>query len=85
MSAGRGVIWRVLDQDTRVGNYVLPRNATIVAPTASIHSNPDCWPEPGKFKPERFLTAEPISGAWICHSATMHVLWTIFIRVGISL
>lgn len=59
MSAGRGVIWRVLERDVRLGEHVLPRGATLVAPTASIHSNPNYWPEPSKFRPERFLDAEP--------------------------
>ncbi|CAL8469201.1 g8742 [Coccomyxa elongata] len=59
ISAGRGVIWRVLEKDVRLGNYVLPKGATLVAPTAAIHSNPNYWPEPSKFRPERFLDAEP--------------------------
>lgn len=65
ISAGRGVIWRVLEKDVRLGDYVLPKGATLVAPTASIHSNPNYWPEPSKFRPERFLDAEPSASKWL--------------------
>ncbi len=72
MSAGRGVIWRVLEQDVMLGKHVLPRNATLVAPTASIHSNPEYWPEPGRFKPGRFLEADSGTGV-TCFLAGLHV------------
>ena len=55
MSAGSGIIWRILEADAVVGGHAIPRGATVVAPIACIHHDPRHWPEPERFLPARFL------------------------------
>ena len=55
MSAGSGIIWRILEADAVVGGHAIPRGATVVAPIACIHHDPQHWPEPERFLPARFL------------------------------
>ncbi|CAK9803370.1 Probable cytochrome P450 305a1 [Anthophora plagiata] len=45
---------RVL-RETNLDKYRIPKNATILMNTYSISSDPDIYPEPDKFKPERFI------------------------------
>lgn len=37
------------------GNYKLPAGATVVLGIYGLHHNPDVYPDPESFKPERFL------------------------------
>ncbi len=55
MSAGSGIIWRILERDAVVGGHAIPRGATVVAPIACIHHDAKHWPEPERFLPARFL------------------------------
>lgn len=41
--------------DTSLENYVIPKNVPILVNVYSIHMDPEIFPEPSKFKPERFL------------------------------
>ncbi|XP_076623309.1 putative cytochrome P450 305a1 [Colletes latitarsis] len=45
---------RVL-RDTYLDNYSLPKDSTILLNLYSIHTDPDIFPEPLKFQPERFI------------------------------
>lgn len=38
--------------------YVLPANSTIIIPIVGIHSDPEIYPEPERFDPERFSADE---------------------------
>eukprot|EP01095_Lingulamoeba_sp_RSL-Kostka_P001231 TRINITY_DN11756_c0_g1_i3.p2 TRINITY_DN11756_c0_g1~~TRINITY_DN11756_c0_g1_i3.p2 ORF type:complete len:437 (+),score=134.64 TRINITY_DN11756_c0_g1_i3:1451-2761(+) len=40
--------------DTLPGGYDIPKGTKVVIPIQAIHHNPDLWPEPMKFIPERF-------------------------------
>ena len=55
MSAGSGIIWRILEADAVVGGHAIPQGATVVAPIACIHHDAKHWPEPERFLPARFL------------------------------
>ncbi|XP_041966892.1 thromboxane-A synthase isoform X2 [Alosa sapidissima] len=48
---------RTVEEDCMVNGQVLPKGATLEIPAAFLHYDPEHWPEPHKFIPERF-TAE---------------------------
>ncbi|XP_034542192.1 thromboxane-A synthase [Notolabrus celidotus] len=45
---------REIDQDCVVNGQFLPKEATIEIPAGFLHYDPEHWPEPEKFIPERF-------------------------------
>ncbi|XP_065556593.1 cytochrome P450 3A14-like [Artemia franciscana] len=45
---------RELAEDTVIGPYKIPAGTAIECSSWEIHHDPDIWPEPYKFKPERF-------------------------------
>ena len=52
-----GLIHTVGD-DTELGPYFLPKGTNFIINTFAIHSDPKLFPEPEKFKPERFLSPD---------------------------
>ncbi|XP_076127632.1 thromboxane-A synthase isoform X2 [Alosa pseudoharengus] len=48
---------RTVEEDCMVNGQALPKGATLEIPAAFLHYDPEHWPEPDKFIPERF-TAE---------------------------
>ncbi|GIY71240.1 cytochrome P450 3A16, partial [Caerostris darwini] len=49
-----GFVSRKCSEDHKVGPYVIPKDATVLAPVWDIHHDPQYWPDPWKFDPERF-------------------------------
>ncbi|XP_050023289.1 cytochrome P450 3A8-like isoform X2 [Dermacentor andersoni] len=47
---------RVCARDTPISGYTVPASAHIILPTWHVHHNPNIWPEPHKFIPDRFLS-----------------------------
>jgi cytochrome P450 family 2 subfamily U polypeptide 1 len=45
-------------EDTQLGGYNIPKGTMVVPNIFSVHMDPNLWPEPHKFKPERFLDAQ---------------------------
>ena len=43
-----------------VGPYVIPKGTTILPGLICVHTDPDLFPEPHKFKPDRFLDQDGI-------------------------
>lgn len=35
--------------------YVIPKGATLITSMQSLHKNPDLYPDPERFHPERFI------------------------------
>ncbi|KAL0269893.1 UNVERIFIED_CONTAM: hypothetical protein PYX00_007475 [Menopon gallinae] len=52
------VISRKFDSDIQLKNYVVPARTEMVLVIYSIHRNPDIYPDPEKFDPDRFLPEE---------------------------
>ena len=56
---------RVLAAPWRLNGYELP-TGTVVAPCIYlVHRNPDLYPQPDRFRPERFLEGEAETYSWI--------------------
>ncbi len=48
-------IYRLLAQPMRLGRHELPAGTNIAAAPAILHYDPDLYPDPDSFQPERFL------------------------------
>jgi cytochrome P450 len=56
------MVGRVLQQDTRIAGWEMPKE-TVVAPAIYlVHRRPELYPEPARFRPQRFETFKP--AAW---------------------
>ncbi|XP_020295767.1 cytochrome P450 4C1-like [Pseudomyrmex gracilis] len=49
------MIGRELTEDVNLGDYVIPKGMTIILAIVLAHRNPEVWPDPLKFDPDRFL------------------------------
>lgn len=65
----RPVIYQVgrrLTESFEVAGYQLPRGTTIMPAIGLVHADPAAYPDPGEFRPERFLGDDPVaSTSWI--------------------
>ncbi|XP_076322858.1 cytochrome P450 307a1-like isoform X1 [Tachypleus tridentatus] len=52
------IIPHVATKDTSVQGFHVPQNALVMFNTFDLNMDSDCWKEPRKFSPERFLTKE---------------------------
>lgn len=46
---------RILEQDFELGSWLIPRGSAIGVSVMLLHQNPDIYPNPTEFIPERFL------------------------------
>nr|XP_053635289.1 cytochrome P450 3A40-like [Cherax quadricarinatus] len=47
-------VTRECAQDFKLGDYMVPKDMTIVVPIWQLHRDPEQWPQPDKFDPDRF-------------------------------
>jgi cytochrome P450 len=59
------VIARVLQEPMEVGGYLLPKGTTVAPNIYLTHRRADIYPEPERFRPERFLEAKPDTFSWL--------------------
>ncbi|MET0385150.1 MAG: cytochrome P450 [Polyangiales bacterium] len=59
------VVGRRLQEPACIGGYDFPTGAAVGACIYLAHRNPDVYPEPERFKPERFLGAAPDPVSWL--------------------
>ncbi|CAL1286966.1 unnamed protein product [Larinioides sclopetarius] len=52
---------RKCNMDYRVGSITIPKGTAVVVPVWDIHHDPNLWPNPSKFDPERFSPANKAS------------------------
>src|SRR4051794_29087592 len=59
------VVVRKLTEPIELGGYELPAGARVVPSIHLIHRDPQTYPEPHQFRPERFLDNPPGTYTWI--------------------
>jgi len=58
-------IGRILTTETVIDGCVLPAGTMIIIPMTVIHRDPDLYPDPQVFRPERFLDEDPGGYTWL--------------------
>ncbi len=56
---------RVYPQVFQLGEWRIPRGYSIIVSIAQIHDNPDVFPDPDRFDPQRYVGSKPSTFAWI--------------------
>jgi cytochrome P450 family 135 len=59
------IVGRLLSRGTEVDGYRLPAGTHVAPAIWLTHTRADIYPEPFRFRPERFLTTPPDTYAWI--------------------
>jgi cytochrome P450 len=59
------IIPRLVRKPFELGDYVIPPGARVVGSAHLVHHNPDVYPDPHDFRPERFLGTKPGTYTWI--------------------
>jgi cytochrome P450 len=62
-AAGRHVHAPVFE----LGEWSIPRGHTIVVSISKLHADPDLFPDPDRFDPQRYVGAKPPSFAWLAY------------------
>jgi cytochrome P450 len=55
------IVARRTVKDLYMDNYYVPKGSSILINIQGVHWNPEFWPEPMKFDPERFLDAQLVA------------------------
>ncbi len=58
------IVARVLKEEVELGGYRLPAGVGVIPAIHLVHRNPDIYPEPNAFRPERFLETPPGTYTW---------------------
>jgi cytochrome P450 len=64
--------WVVPYRDIAVGGYRIKKGTFVMVPPGAVHRDPAAYPEPHKFRPERFLDKAPDRYGFITFSAGRH-------------
>ncbi len=59
------IVLRKLTEPVEIGGYELPAGVSVAPCVYLVHRNPEVYPEPQRFLPERFLDNPPGTYTWI--------------------
>jgi cytochrome P450 len=59
------IVLRKLTEPVEIGGYELPAGISVAPSVYLVHRNPEIYPEPDRFLPERFLEKPPGTYTWI--------------------
>jgi cytochrome P450 family 135 len=59
------IVLRRLTEPVEIGGYELPAGVSVAPCVYLVHRNPEIYPEPDRFLPERFLETPPGTYTWI--------------------
>lgn len=55
----------VYPETYQLGEWVIPHGYSIIVGIAQLHDNPELFPDPGRFDPQRFIGTKPSALAWV--------------------
>ena len=56
---------RLVKKEITIGPWTYPPGVVLIASAALVHTDPDIYPEPHAFRPERFLDVKPGTYTWL--------------------
>jgi cytochrome P450 len=59
------IVLRRLTEPVEIGGYELPAGVSVAPSIYLVHRNPEIYPDPESFRPERFLDEPPGTYTWI--------------------
>jgi cytochrome P450 len=59
------IVVRMLTEEMQVGEYILPAGTRVAPSIYLTNRNPQVYPQPREFRPERFLERAPETFSWI--------------------
>lgn len=59
------VVARHVSEAIELDGYLIPAGSTLMISIYLVHNDPETYPEPERFRPERFLDGTPEGAAWI--------------------
>jgi cytochrome P450 len=59
------IVIRRLTEPVEIGGYELPAGVSVTPSVYLLHRNPEIYPEPDSFRPERFIDNPPGTYTWI--------------------
>lgn len=62
-----GFVERRCERDYQIGSFTIPKDAIVQAPVWDIHHDPELWPDPWKFDPDRFSPENKSSNQKLAH------------------
>src|SRR4029434_9507241 len=65
---------RTVEEDCVVNGQFLPKGATLEIPAGFLHYDPEHWPEPEKFIPERCVGVRVCIHVCVCVCVCVYVL-----------
>ena len=63
---------RVLDEPFPIGSHTVPPGTLILIDAWGVHHDPDVYPDPERFQPERFLSQPPEPYTWLPFGGGAH-------------
>lgn len=63
---------RVLDEPFAIGPHTIPAGTPIIVDAWGVHHDPEVYPEPESFQPERFLSEAPPPYTWLPFGGGAH-------------
>ncbi|OQR78003.1 cytochrome P450 4V2-like [Tropilaelaps mercedesae] len=58
------LVGRRLETDLQIGNYHIPRGVELITLVYQLHRDPEYFPEPEKFCPDRFLNGPRLKNSF---------------------
>lgn len=55
----------VYPETYQLGEWQIPRGYSIIVGIAQLHDNPELFPDPGRFDPQRFIGTKPSALSWV--------------------
>jgi cytochrome P450 family 135 len=59
------IVARKVREPVELGGYEMPAGTVLMASVYLVHTDPEIYPDPDEFRPERFLDGRPDPRAWI--------------------